>query len=259
MKTTILSMARLSQTAPLYDLRVRRPADMPRPEPGQFAHILCGEQFTLRRPISIADYDEKDDSLRFCFEIRGKGTSALSLLCAGDTVDLLAPLGNGFSPDPSLGRVLLIGGGIGVYPLLFAAHRLGSNAKALLGFRTESLISGVKELEEMGCAVEVITDDGSNGRKGFVTDLLLEEIEKDRPGQILTCGPAPMMASVAKIALRAGIPCEVSLEERMACGVGACMGCACKIRDLSSDDPDAFCYKRVCADGPVFSAKEVIW
>jgi len=257
MITKVLSNVQTPRTT-LFDLKVSLPEGMNSPVPGQFAHIMCGEGTTLRRPISIADYDAESRTVRFCYDVRGKGTDYLSNLKPGDDFDFLSPLGTGFSVRDG-GRALLVGGGIGVYPLIYAARKYGSSATALLGFRNEALATCSEDFKEFGADVSVITDDGSNGRKGFVTELLAEALDELDADIILACGPGPMLEKVAEMAEERGIYCEVSLEERMACGLGACMGCACKVKAPESLFPDGYTYKRVCADGPVFDSREVIW
>jgi len=237
----------------VYEMKVLAPKAAKTAIPGQFAQLFCGEGTTLRRPISIADASKEEGTLRFCYDLRGKGTEMLSKLKEKDTLDILAPLGKGFSTDIG-GKILLVGGGIGIYPLIFAAHNYRENADAALGFRNVRAAAAADHLRDYGVKTSIITDDGSSGRKGLVTVIVNELLDQNKYDAILTCGPKPMMEAVAKIAIERGIFCEVSLEERMACGVGACMGCVCSI--MTENGPT---YKRVCKDGPVFNAKEVIF
>lgn len=219
--------------------------------PGRFIHVKCGEGLLLRRPISICDW--QGDCLRMVFEVRGEGTRWLSQRKAGDKLDVLGPLGHGF--DVSGAKLLLVGGGIGVPPLLGcakAAAGQGNEVHAVLGFRDEAHRMLTGDFEACGACVGVISDDGSTGRKGFVTDLVEELLDKENGfTSILACGPKPMLKGVAALAARHNIPCQVSMEERMGCGVGACLVCACDMADGRR--------RHVCKDGPVFNAQEVDW
>lgn len=221
--------------------------------PGQFVHIKCGHSRLLRRPISVCSCKseaEGPDLLTIVFEVRGSGTEWLERREVGDPLDILGMLGNGFSME-SQGRYLLVGGGIGVPPLLGCAQ-YGENATAVLGFRDSSHVLLAGEFENCCKDVFLCTDDGSLGRKGFVHEQVRDILEKDSSYTgVLACGPKPMLKAVAQTAAHFGVPCQVSLEERMACGVGACLGCAVKMADGSM--------KHVCKDGPIFDASEVDW
>ena len=220
---------------------------------GQFLHVACGEGSLLRRPISVALTlaDEPENTAALIFEVKGEGTRWLSERKAGDMVDVLGPLGNGFSVEEG-GRYLLVGGGIGTPPLLGYAEAFHENAVAVLGFRSADRAILVDRYREACKEVYLCTDDGSAGRHGFVDAQVRDILEKDKNfTAILTCGPRPMLKSVAKAAAEYGVPCQVSMEERMACGVGACLGCALQMADGTM--------KHVCKDGPVFSAEEVDW
>lgn len=221
--------------------------------PGQFVHIKCGDGFLLRRPISVCSCqaDEPDDLVSIVFEARGEGTEWLAERQAGDTLDVLGLLGNGFEIRPE-GRYLLVGGGIGVPPLRGCAQYTGGKSTAILGFRSKDKAI-LTELFEKECSkVLLATDDGTLGYHGFVDALVRQELEQDNHyDAVLACGPKPMLKSVAKAAAEFGAPCQVSMEERMGCGVGACLVCACKIKDGH--------YRHVCKDGPVFDAGEVDW
>lgn len=215
---------------------------------GQFVHIKCGEDHLLRRPISVCTWQE--DLLRLVFEVRGSGTAWLAGREPGETLDLLGPLGKGF--DLSGKKLLLVGGGIGVAPLLACAETAGSRSAAVLGFRSADRLMLTNDFQEAGSPVLLCTDDGSLGRHGFVDAQVRELLEKDGGfTDILACGPKPMLRSVAQVAAEFGVSCQVSLEERMGCGVGACLVCACGMQDGT--------YRHVCKDGPVFNASEVNW
>ncbi|WP_347563719.1 dihydroorotate dehydrogenase electron transfer subunit [Pseudoflavonifractor sp. 524-17] len=221
--------------------------------PGQFVHIKCGDGLLLRRPISVCtcQEDEPDDLLAIAFEARGEGTGWLARREVGETLDVLGLLGNGFSMTRE-GRYLLVGGGIGVPPLRGCAQYTGGRSTAVLGFRSEDKVILRNCFEDECAKVLIATDDGSLGYHGFVDDLVRRELEEDRNYDgVLACGPKPMLKSVADVAAAFGVPCQVSMEERMGCGVGACLVCACDMKDGSR--------KHVCKDGPVFDAREVDW
>lgn len=217
---------------------------------GQFVHIKCGEKRLLRRPVSICCAD--DGILRFVFEVRGAGTDWLSRRAPGDTLDILGPLGTGFIfPE---GNIITVGGGIGTPPLLFAAKSAKGGATAVLGFRDKNRVMLEREFEEVCGEVYVTTDDGSYGIHGAVTKPLESLLQKGGHSAVLACGPRAMLSSVAALCERYGTSCQVSLEERMGCGVGACLVCACR----TVKDGKEF-MSRVCKDGPVFYAGEVVW
>lgn len=215
---------------------------------GQFVHIKCGDARLLRRPISVCDWQE--NLLRIVFEVRGEGTAWLAARKPGEKLDLLGPLGKGF--DISGKKLLLVGGGVGVPPLLACARTAGVRSTAVLGFRSADRVMLAGDFEEAHCPVTLCTDDGSLGKHGFV-DGQVRELLKKGSGftDILACGPKPMLRSVARAAADFGVSCQVSMEERMGCGVGACLVCACKMQNGT--------YKHVCKDGPVFNAAEVDW
>lgn len=216
-------------------------------QPGQFVHIRCGEGLLLRRPISICD--AWDGTLRIVFQVRGTGTAWLAERSVGDTLDVLGPLGNGFDlsgNDP----VLLVGGGIGAAPMRFAARRLGDRCQAAFGFRSKAGVILADELEQAGIPVVVATEDGSQGEAGRV-DQVVQRLLRENPAlTVWACGPTPMLKAVSAVTAGEGRRCQVSLEERMACGLGACLTCSCKVNGH---------YKRVCKDGPVFQSQEVEW
>lgn len=216
--------------------------------PGQFANIAA-PGFTLRRPISICGIDKAKGTLRFVFEVRGKGTKAISEIREGECLDILAPLGNGFSlPE---GRVIVVGGGIGVPPLLGVSAVKGKDCAAILGFRDYSKIILADEFRANGSEAVVCTDDGSVGVHGLVTVPLAENLSDD-VAAVLACGPEPMLKAVAALCKERGVPCRISLEQRMGCGVGACVVCSC----MTVRNGEEY-YARVCKDGPVFNAEEV--
>ena len=221
--------------------------------PGQFVHVKCGEGLLLRRPISVCTCGEGDpsDLVRIVFEARGEGTAWLAARPAGHPVDVLGLLGNGF-PMKKDGRYLLVGGGIGVPPMLGCAQFAGVKPTAILGFRSKEKVMLLDEFADVCEKVLPATDDGSFGYHGFVDALVRQELAENKEyDAVLACGPKPMLRNVAKVAEEFGVPCLVSMEERMGCGVGACLVCACDMADGSR--------KHVCKDGPVFDSKEVDW
>jgi len=210
--------------------------------PGQFVDIHIDSSF-LRRPFSVSDWD--DTGVSVVYKQVGKGTGALARKEPGSQLSVLTGLGNGFDLSLAGARPLLLGGGSGVSPMLGLARRLvceGREVTAILGFNTEAEVFYARELESLGCRVIVCTVDGSCGRKGFVTDAITEEYTR-----FYACGPEPMLRAVYS---RATLDGEFSLEARMGCGFGACMGCTIQTRSG---------YRRVCKDGPVFRKEELLW
>lgn len=221
--------------------------------PGQFVHVKCGDALLLRRPLSVClcRADGPEDTLSLVIEVRGQGTAWLSERSVGDELDVLGLLGNGFAMSRE-GRYLLAGGGVGAPPLLGCAAYSGGNSTAVLGFRSGERAILLPQFEQECARVLAATDDGSLGFHGLVDALVRRELERDRGyDAVLACGPRPMLRSVAKAAGEFGLPCQVSMEERMGCGVGACLVCACDMADGSR--------RHVCRDGPVFDAGEVDW
>lgn len=220
---------------------------------GQFVHIKCGEGLLLRRPISVCSCDQTvtPNQLRIVFEARGEGTSWLADRQVGDSLDVMGLLGNGF-PIKTEGRYIIVGGGIGVPPMLGVAQNVSPSSIAVLGFRSADRVMMAEEFESVCETVKLATDDGTAGVYGFVDALVRETLEQDAKFDgILACGPKPMLNSVRKVAEQFDIPCLVSMEERMGCGVGACLVCTC--------DMEGGKRKHVCKDGPIFNAKEVDW
>lgn len=220
---------------------------------GQFVQIKA-EGYMLRRPISICSVDKENGTMRLVFEVRGNGTDKISELNKGDLMDVIAPLGNGFTvPVKKDGRVIVVGGGIGTPPLLDIAKLYGDKCTAILGFRSFDKIILDKDYAKTGANVIVCTDDGSTGVHGTVAQPLADELAMGDVAAVYACGPTPMLKAVVTAAKQAGVYSEVSLEQRMGCGVGACVVCACTvIRDGEEK------VVRVCKDGPVFSGEEVV-
>ena len=217
---------------------------------GQFVNIKCGRENLLRRPISICSV--KGDELVLVFEVKGKGTRWLSERVPGRKLDIFGPLGNGFCL-PS-GKVIVVGGGIGVPPMLFAAASAKGVVTAVLGFRNADGIILKDEFRSICDSIYIATEDGSFGTPGTVAGPLSELLVRREYDAVLACGSKAMLGAVASLCARYDKPCQVSLEERMACGVGACVVCACA---TVSDGVKHM--SRVCKDGPVFNADEVEW
>jgi dihydroorotate dehydrogenase electron transfer subunit len=223
--------------------------------PGQFVHILLNNQSDplLRRPLSLFDVDHEKGIVRLLYKVVGRGTELLAQKRIGDTIEVMGPLGRAFSLRRNE-RAVLVGGGVGIAPLVYLARILRWNnceVTMLHGTATKDQLAAGPYLKDCGIEILAATADGSEGYKGLVTDLLQEQIRPSECDFIYTCGPDPMMAAVADYAQRHHIPGEVSLEEKMACGVGACLGCA---RRLKPDDTNLV---KVCKDGPVFDITAV--
>lgn len=219
--------------------------------PGQFINIFSNDKSKLLpRPISICEINELKNTLRVVFRVVGEGTTEFSKLQAGDTVEILGPLGNGFPLEGE--KAIVVGGGIGVPPMLELAKQLKGSVTAVMGYRNDDLFLA-DEFIDAAADVIIATDDGSVGVHGTVVDAMKEnDLTAD---VIYACGPKPMLRGVAQYALEKGIKCYVSMEERMACGVGACLGCVCQSKEV--DDHSHVKNKRVCKDGPVFLSTEV--
>ena len=250
---TVVEMTPLNDSTYWMTLEVGKMVEEQGLRAGQFLHVSCGEGLLLRRPISVACVvpDEPENTAALIFEVKGEGTRWLAQRKVGDQVNVLGPLGNGFTVEGG-GRYLLVGGGIGVPPLLGYAEAFHKNTVAVLGFRSADRVILADRYQYACKGVYLCTDDGSLGRHGFVDAQVRDILEQDKSfTAILACGPKPMLKNVAKVAAEYGVPCQVSMEERMACGVGACLGCAIQMADGTM--------KHVCKDGPVFDAKEVDW
>lgn len=231
-------------------IRLTQSAPLPKMQPGQFVEIKVEDSPStfLRRPISINYVDEAKNELHLLVAIVGDGTRHLAQLKSGDTLNVMLPLGNGFSLSPTEGR-LLVGGGVGVAPLLYLGKKIreaGGEPTFLLGARSKKDLLMLDSFREYG-RVLVTTEDGSEGEKGFVTDHSIWQ--KEKFNLISTCGPMPMMKAVARMATTLDIECELSLENKMACGLGACLCCVEKTKDKGN-----IC---VCTEGPVINAKRL--
>jgi dihydroorotate dehydrogenase electron transfer subunit len=264
-----------------YVLQLRAPQCAARAVPGSFAHLSCAADLPMRRPLSIQRADPGSGTIEILYKIVGHGLTELAAARPGDRLSCLGPIGRGFEPDAARPRALLIGGGVGMPPMIFLAEALA--ARAAQGFRpfglfgseipfpfrprpSTILVPGLPDgtiachplLEEIGVASRLASLAGFAGCfNGYVTDLAaawLGGLPTAALGEvaIFACGPTPMLAACARVARRFGVPCQVSLEEFMACAVGGCAGCAVEVAT-----PDGPAMKRVCVDGPVFDADAV--
>jgi dihydroorotate dehydrogenase electron transfer subunit len=245
----IVSKKRVSDR--VYDFTLHCPEIAVAAVPGQFAGIAA-PGFTLRRPVSLAGIDPAAGTLRLIIEVRGRGTDAISRLEEGASADILAPLGRGF--DLNYDTAVIVCGGIGAPPMLPVAKKFGKNCSVVSGFRGSSSVILQDEFAAAGAATVLSTDDGSAGKKGLVTDALPPLLEEKTPDIVYACGPRKMLQAVVRLSNEYGIRCQVSLEERMCCGIGACLVCACEVLDGEGQR-----YARVCADGPVFWGSEVVF
>ena len=232
----------------IFDLTLQTQEIAKHAKAGQFVSLYCKDGARLLpRPISLCGIDQKEGTIRLVYRVAGKGTKEFSGLKEGDTVSVLGPLGNGFSLRN--GRAFLIGGGIGIPPMLQLAIEC-SEKQIILGYRSEPFL--LEEFQEQG-EVFVATEDGSAGTKGTVLDAIRENgLTAD---VIYACGPTPMLRALKAFAAERGMECYLSLEERMACGIGACLACVCQTKE--KDAHTNVNNRRICKEGPVFDAREV--
>ncbi len=222
--------------------------------PGQFLEIRVNDNMEpfLRRAISIHKIEKQKNELEFIFQVRGKGTEILAQKKVGNKISVIGPLGKGSFQFEDYKNIAIIGGGIGIFPLYELARQAGKNANVntYLGFRNKDFVVLEDEFLQVSNKLVLATDDGSYGQNGFVIDYLKEDCKKKKPDCIYACGPLPMLKAVRDFANQNNIPAQVSLEERMGCAIGICLGCA--VKDRNSDG-----YKHVCKDGPVFDVNQV--
>lgn len=223
-------------------------------QPGQFVHVLCGEgrDFILRRPFSVHRL-LPGSAFEILFQVVGRGTAALSEVHLHDFIDVIGPLGRPFNIPEGLSAALLVAGGIGIAPLVFLAEKLAVQKVKIYvvqGAATQHRLFCYMDLKRLSRQIFTATEDGSAGHRGRVTDVLANVVRQTSPERIYSCGPEAMLKKVADQALSYGIDCEVSIERRMACGVGACLSCACQTKRG---------YSLACKDGPVFRADELLW
>lgn len=263
LQAPILAHDQVSDTQ--FELTVRAPEVALAARPGQFLHILYDETYRpfTRRPFSVFRANLERGEVSIVYLARGVFTRGLRGKRPGEHLSIVGPLGTCFEPAAEPGSThVLVAGGVGAPPLCFLARVMvdaGIRRIAVVnGARTESQLIGFPEFAELGVDLRCTTDDGSFGERGLVTDALAPLLaEAVGPAHVYTCGPTPMMKAVAAICSERGVPCDVSLETVMPCGLGVCMGCVVKARD-----PDAqagFAYLRACHEGPVFRADRLVW
>ncbi|TEB05764.1 Dihydroorotate dehydrogenase B (NAD(+)), electron transfer subunit [Pelotomaculum schinkii] len=255
-----------------YRMDLAAPSVTERARPGQFLHVRCGSTHDplLRRPISINAVDRRTGEVSLLYRVAGRGTSLLAGHRSGDMVSIVGPLGRGFTIPEGNEKVIVVSGGIGIAPLYFFLQELaglGIKATVFQGAATSQQVLLGNEIKELGHSVFIATDDGTRDFHGSVTTLFENYLQNSdfAPGpgagenlimnKSYACGPHGMLRKLSEITARWGIPCEVSLEERMGCGVGACLSCACKVK--TGDGGSV--YHRVCVEGPVFQSGEVSW
>lgn len=224
--------------------------------PGQFVNVQCNSDNSydplFKRPFSIYSVSKDYGRISILYTVVGRGTAFLEGVKPGRKLDILGPLGKGFELDTSA-EYILVGGGVGAAPMLYAGEYLGQKGmlpRVILGARTGQMLPSRGRFERVSKELYICTDDGTSGEKGLVTDILARILNNPENQIVLACGPRPMLRACAKMCEELDARLQVSLEEHMACGVGACLGCAVKTKQG---------YKRVCHDGPVFDAREVIW
>src|SRR3990170_7898796 len=237
--------------------------------PGQFVMIKVNNSYDpfLRRPMSIYKIDKKRGGFEILYQVVGKGTNIMSELKKGDEVDVLGPLGRGFWIPEKIERAIIVAGGIGVAPMVALAEKIegkgqGARGKIIvfIGGKTKNDILCKEDFKKIGAKVHIATENGSMGKKGTCVDLL-SAFSLQPSAFIFACGPQGMLKAVADIARDKNIPCQVSLDKRMACGTGACLGCVIKVKthDSQLTTHNSQLYKCVCTDGPVFDAEEINW
>lgn len=241
-------------TPEVFVLRLFCPDIARNAKPGQFVHVKCGDdrEYILRRPFSIHRVTS-DSAFELLIRKVGKGTRYLSSVAPQSQLDMIGPLGNGFDIPQDVRKAVIVAGGLGVAPTMFLAHELTARQVRIytvLGAQTRDELLYYMDFKRMGRDVHVATDDSTQGHGGFASELVPRVIEDCSPDVIYACGPHPMLAAVAEFAREYSVSCQVSLEGYMACGIGACLSCACE----TSGGP-----ARVCLEGPVFDASTVVW
>ena len=251
-KETCLVMSQEKIAEGIYSLWIQTEMIADEAKPGQFVSVYSADKSRmLPRPISICEIDKEKRALRLVYRVAGKGTEEFSHLKEGDSVDVMGPLGNGFPLERAKDRrVFLMGGGIGVPPMVETAKELEAEKIVIAGYRDELFLN--KELEENG-NLYIATEDGSCGTKGNVLNAIAAN--RLKADVIFACGPTPMLRAIKAYALENGIECWISMEEKMACGIGACLACVCKSKEV--DAHSHVNNKRICKDGPVFLCTEV--
>jgi len=225
--------------------------------PGQFVHIKVphDRSLLLRRPISVSNvFTDNGGIIEIIYRVTGMGTQILSQVKSSDQLNVLGPLGNGFIKPKNVRKAFAVGGGCGIAPLkLLIKYWDDVKFTSFLGFKSKTYTYDLDQFELLSEHVFVSTDDGSLGSCGVVTENLILRLKRDMPDLLLACGPTIMLKEIKDIAAKNGIPCQISLEERMGCGLGACLVCVCETQKVKD-----FEYKKVCSDGPVFWSDEVV-
>lgn len=241
----------------VYTLRLKRPQQMGDIRPSQFFNLHTKAMPYLKRPISISNFDE--ETFDFTIIIKGEGTKILSEVKPGDLVEVQGPLGNTYTIDPEHKKVLVIGGGIGVPPQAVLSEALKRDTDAhitvQLGFRNEAYL--VERFDGVADVLQIASENVDYDHKGYVTDLTAKALEENDFDMVYVCGPHILIEKVAKMCMTKNVPVQLLMEERMACGIGACMVCTCKVKDDTM--PEGYWNKRVCKDGPVFWGSEVLF
>lgn len=256
----------------VFRMRARCPAASCQARPGQFIMLRVSDQSAplLRRPFSLCGTDA--ETIEILYRVAGKGTAIMAAWKEPQEINFVGPLGTGFSIPGDLGTAFLVAGGIGIAPLLFLLQHLqaqhpGAGRKIFMGGKTADDIRLLDDFKPLPADILLATENGAAGFRGLVTDLFAEQLGKCTARElqkagIFSCGPPAMAAVVSAIAARRGISCQLSLEANMACGIGACLGCAVKTRSragAAETDGRTVHYQRVCAEGPVFDSRELVW
>ncbi len=243
-----------------FKLEIKAPEIAKQACPGQFVHLKWANDGgshdpLLRRPLSFNEFDPAQGKITIIYRVIGRGTKLLSQLQPGDQVDLMGPLGNGFSISDEREKVAVVGGGMGIAPLLPLVKKLIETADVtvFLGAESKSGLLNLSYYQTLGVKTKAATEDGTCGQQGFVTDLLPKDSGFDH---VYTCGPTPMMEAVQHWAQEEQISGEASLEERMGCGTGACLSCVCQVKVSSAGNWE---YQKACTDGPIFPVRKVIF
>jgi dihydroorotate dehydrogenase electron transfer subunit len=270
MKAKSMVLSNVEVSPGYYRMRLAVPCTLSGGRPGQFVMVKVRDAIDplLRRPFGIFDLGPLESEypdgaprtyLEMLYRVVGKGTAMMATLHHGDHLDVLGPLGQGFEQGVAGEEKVLVGGGVGLAPLYFLAKELvkSSPVRLFVGGRSKDDILCVTEFERLGVETYVATDDGTLGASGLVTEVMERHMREEKGKKtIFSCGPMPMLQAVAEIARRRALPCQVSLEAYMACGMGACLGCVVKGKDHEEHRPD---YRCVCKDGPVFAYEDLQW
>ena len=245
----------------LYELVCHAPALARAACPGQFVMLAVEDspRLFLRRPFGFSGIEKEEGVIHIYYQVVGQGTRQMSGWEVGRSLDMLGPLGRGFHWEAGPGTAVLIGGGMGIGPLLPLAQALRQDGKdviAFLGAASLDKLFGMRRLMDLGCRVQIATEDGSAGHHGFITIPLEQYLSKaSSPAALYACGPTPFLQATAALGQRFALPLQLSMEERMGCGIGVCMGCVVTIKDSGGHLRNS----RVCYEGPVFSGEEVVF